>query len=175
VSRLYLPEALGFLHIARICLFVPVTSPASFPTPELKTPDFIPVLTNGKMRSILSLLTVLPSVAYAQYGGGGGSGATSSGSAAGSTATSSSSSSLQTVTVGAGGLKFSPNSITAKSGEQIVFAFAGGDHSVTQGAFDAPCTPLNGTGVNSGFVNALSGPSVSLPVLRLEVYSNGWD
>jgi len=110
------------------------------------------------MKVILPLLSILPSVALAQYGNSG-SGSSSSSAASVATATSSSSSSLQTVTVGKGGLKFSPDTIVAKSGEKIVFTFAAGFHSVTQGAFDTPCAPLSQTSLNSGFVNALSAPS----------------
>jgi plastocyanin len=116
----------------------------------------------------LLFLTALPAMAVAQYGAPATSDTASSSTASSATATSSSSSSLQTVTVAnAGALAFSPDSITANSGEQIVFKFATGGHSVTQGSFDTPCQPLNGTGVNSGFGNALTAPAVCCDSIKL--------
>jgi plastocyanin len=124
------------------------------------------------MKFYLLLLTALPAMAVAQYGSPADS--TTSSSTAPATATSSSSSSLQTVTVGNGGnIMFSPDSITAKAGEQIVFSWGSSGHSVTQGSFDTPCQPLNGTGVNSGFVNTPSAQSVRyVPVKACSISAN---
>jgi len=116
------------------------------------------------MQLLLPVLAVLPSVALAQYGNAGGSATTSTkGAAAVASSTASASGSAQTVTVGKGGFTFSPDSIVATPGGKVVFMFAGGFHSATQGAFDTPCQPLSGTtGVNSGFVDAKTAPATDV-------------
>lgn len=58
----------------------------------------------------------------------------------------------QTVTVGANGLVFSPDTITADEGDVIEFVITPG-HSVTQSAFDNPCQAISDTGIYSGFPN----------------------
>jgi len=53
------------------------------------------------------------------------------------------------VTVGANdALVFSPSSVTANVGDNVVFTFASKNHSATQSTFAAPCTK---SGVDSGF------------------------
>ena len=79
------------------------------------------------------------------------------------------------IEVGANGLKFNPNNITAAPADIVVFTLCvvspyfpplsptdlasskGGAHTVTQSTFTDPCTPIIG-GVDSG-------PSVLLPIL----------
>ncbi len=53
------------------------------------------------------------------------------------------------VMVGQGGLMFTPSSVTAAQGDVLVFTWASGPHSVTQGTFATPCQPSSG-GFNSG-------------------------
>ncbi|KAJ7625319.1 Cupredoxin [Mycena polygramma] len=55
------------------------------------------------------------------------------------------------VQVGANGTTYTPNSVTAAQGDNIVFQFVAGNHSVTQSSFAAPCTYLSPSGVDSGF------------------------
>lgn len=57
------------------------------------------------------------------------------------------------VTLGQGGLLFTPNSITVKDGDTVTFSFLAKNHSVVQSTFAKPCerqtTP--NLGVDSGF------------------------
>ncbi|KAJ6452555.1 Cupredoxin [Mycena vitilis] len=55
------------------------------------------------------------------------------------------------VQVGANGTTYTPSSVTAAQGDNIVFQFVAGNHSVTQSSFAAPCTYLSPSGVDSGF------------------------
>lgn len=50
---------------------------------------------------------------------------------------------------GAAGLVFTPPSVHPAVGDTLTFHFSFKNHSVTQGSFDDPCTPLN-FGINSG-------------------------
>jgi len=109
------------------------------------------------MVSKLAFLGLL-STAFAQYDYGTTSAAASSSSAAAPSSTSSASSSLQTIAVAKNGLTFTPNSITAKVGEKVVFQFAQAGHSVTQSSFEQPCQPVNASGINSGFSTTGTGP-----------------
>ena len=59
------------------------------------------------------------------------------------------------VTVGEGGLKFNPESVTAAAGDNVIFTFKGGNHTVTQSTFANPCTPLAG-GADSGFQEVIA-------------------
>lgn len=69
------------------------------------------------------------------------------------------SSAAQTVTVGNDGqLKFSPETITAKVGEQITFQFFPKNHAVAQSEFNNPCNPSDG-GIFSGFIPSAAGPA----------------
>jgi len=52
------------------------------------------------------------------------------------------------VTVGASGLTYSPDTVTAAVGDTVSFHFSRSRHSVVEAAFDTPCQPLaNGFGV----------------------------
>jgi plastocyanin len=77
------------------------------------------------------------------------------------------------VTVGQGGLVFTPNNFTAAVNDLVTFVFYAKNHTVTQSAFAAPCAPLvntttNAVGFDSGFVpvsaNASSNPSWTIKV-----------
>lgn len=56
----------------------------------------------------------------------------------------------QTVMVGANGLVFSPDTVTASAGSVIEFVITSG-HSVAESTFDNPCQAIGGTGIYSGF------------------------
>ncbi|KAE8552278.1 hypothetical protein EYB25_006172 [Talaromyces marneffei] len=105
------------------------------------------------------------SLVSAQYGNPGGSGAntvtTSSLLPSSTTATSSA---VQTVTVGRGGLIFSPDTLTVSPGGKVEFQFVSGDHSVTQSTFADPCHPVNETSLSSGIISAGGGPPVVFTV-----------
>ncbi|KAK6498201.1 hypothetical protein TWF506_004440 [Arthrobotrys conoides] len=62
---------------------------------------------------------------------------------------------VHTVSVGSAGLTFSPDSITAKTGDTVQFVFKGGNHTVTQAAFNNPCNPTS-RGFFSGFTGSTS-------------------
>ncbi|KAI5480108.1 hypothetical protein MNV49_001768 [Pseudohyphozyma bogoriensis] len=57
-----------------------------------------------------------------------------------STLLTSTSAASHAVSVGSGGLSFSPTTVTASAGDTIVFTFEGAGHSVTQSTFAAPCS-----------------------------------
>ncbi|KAF5393304.1 hypothetical protein D9757_000487 [Collybiopsis confluens] len=46
---------------------------------------------------------------------------------------------------------FSPSQITANVGDLVLFNFTAGNHTATQSAFFAPCTPINYTNGTNGF------------------------
>jgi plastocyanin len=104
----------------------------------------------------LFLLALAAPVALAQYGPNTPAAASSSSTPAASATTSGS---APTISVGANGLVFSPDTVTAPVGSQVVFSFAAFSegHSATQADFAAPCAPAaaaNGTTpFNSGFVS----------------------
>jgi len=130
------------------------------------------------MLSLKTLYWVLPLVssALAQYGGGpaGKASSTATSAAASSTGTGAAGA-VQTVTVGAnGGFTFSPNSITADVGSQIVFQFSSDGHSVTQSTWEAPCQPINDTSLNSGFVSAGTGPTDNVFVVTVNDTNPIW-
>ncbi|KAF2281122.1 uncharacterized protein EI97DRAFT_362351, partial [Westerdykella ornata] len=54
------------------------------------------------------------------------------------------------VAVGKDGLRFTPDTISAKPGDRITFEFYPKNHTVAQAAFDNPCNPINGS-IFSGF------------------------
>ncbi|PGH05535.1 hypothetical protein GX51_02874 [Blastomyces parvus] len=56
------------------------------------------------------------------------------------------------VDVGDEGLTFSPETIQAKEGDDVVFHFFPRNHDVASGPFDAPCTPAD-NGFYSGLIN----------------------
>jgi plastocyanin len=112
------------------------------------------------MKLLLPLISALPSV-LAQYYGSSDSSTSASVAVAAASATASSSSSMQTIMVGNGGFKFSPDTLTVKPGNSVVFQFYPGGHSAVQSSFDKPCAPLNDSSFSSGTVNSDSGPAVS--------------
>ncbi|KAF1960931.1 hypothetical protein CC80DRAFT_489162 [Byssothecium circinans] len=65
---------------------------------------------------------------------------------------------VQTIAVGQNGLTFTPDTVRAKVGEQIVFQFFPKNHSVVQADFKTPCKPSNG-GIFSGFIASPQGPA----------------
>jgi plastocyanin len=116
----------------------------------------------------LLLLAPLP-LAFGQYGGGAAPLASPSPSSASpATTTGSSAVAIQTVTVGQNGLTaFVPNTTVAAPGTQIEFIFYPAEHSVVQGAFDAPCKPINDSGFYSGgFTTSSPGPNVSSSISK---------
>ncbi|KAF2468787.1 Cupredoxin [Lindgomyces ingoldianus] len=64
--------------------------------------------------------------------------------------------SKQTVAVGKDGLKFTPDNIYAKIGDEIEFQFFPKNHSVVQSSFANPCNPLEGA-IFSGFIPSTGG------------------
>jgi len=69
------------------------------------------------------------------------------------------------IAVGMGGLKFTPNSITAAVGDELVFSFYPANHSVATGDFKSGCTPSTSGGFFSGFVPTPAGSQpVSQPI-----------
>ncbi|KAK0099503.1 hypothetical protein ONS95_000234 [Cadophora gregata] len=64
------------------------------------------------------------------------------------------------VTVGKGGLVYSPNNIKAEVGTNIEFSFFPKNHTVTQSSFNDPCHPLE-NGFFSSFVPTANSPSGS--------------
>ena len=68
-----------------------------------------------------------------------------------------------TVAVGQNGLTFTPDTVQAKVGEDVVFQFFPKNHSVVQADFNNPCNPSEG-GIFSGFnFNVSEGAAVSFP------------
>jgi plastocyanin len=67
-------------------------------------------------------------------------------------------------TTGKTGLGFDPSAIYPVAGDEIVFVFQAGTHSVIQTSFDNPCTPLAG-GFNSGPQTVPDGTAVDAPNL----------
>src|SRR5438045_9118207 len=92
---------------------------------------------------ILCLIPLLPFV-NGQYGDQPPAGTTTT-TASPTTATSSTPSNIHIVNVGAGGLVYSPNSITAAVGDMVEFHFSSISHSVAQSSFGTHCAPANGT------------------------------
>jgi len=98
-------------------------------------------------------LAALASTAFAQYGYGGGSSQSTSAAAAAvpsASSTTGSSGAVHTVVVGGTSLVFTPASVQAAVGDEVVFTFDGGNHTVTQAAFASPCNPM-ASGFFSGF------------------------
>lgn len=61
------------------------------------------------------------------------------------------SSSVHEIAVGEGGLKYTPNSFTAKVGDKVEFNFVSAGHSVVEGSFNNPCQPNGASAFFSGF------------------------
>jgi plastocyanin len=113
-----------------------------------------------KSLPILCLFTLVG----AQYGNPGNSGSSTMTSSSLPSSTTTSATEVQTVTVGASGLTFSPDTLTVSPGGKVEFHFQPG-HSVTQASFANPCHPLSDTSISSGIVSGSNGGSVSrLPI-----------
>jgi plastocyanin len=71
------------------------------------------------------------------------------------------------IQVGATGLTFTPEAISAVPGDQVVFHFHAKNHTATQSSFANPCGLKDG-GVNSGFMpvaaNATDFPTFTVPI-----------
>ncbi|KAF8912790.1 hypothetical protein CPB84DRAFT_1759518 [Gymnopilus junonius] len=73
------------------------------------------------------------------------------------------------VQVGASGqLAYSPEAISAKPGDQVVFHFHAKNHTVTQSSFASPCGKKDG-GVNSGFQPVAANQTDNLPTFTVAV------
>ena len=68
----------------------------------------------------------------------------------------------------AGELVFKPDSIKAAEGDTVTFKFWPKNHSVAQGAFGSPCSPMN-NGMWSGFVPTSDTEKVSNWTFQFEV------
>ena len=80
------------------------------------------------------------------------------------------------ISVGKGGLRYDPESLTAAQGDTLRFHFYPDEHDVAQSAFDRPCVPLDG-GIYSGLVEVEGmGESVSHSgwLCDLLEYWRGW-
>ncbi|KAF8517193.1 hypothetical protein BU17DRAFT_50168 [Hysterangium stoloniferum] len=78
-----------------------------------------------------------------------------------------------TVTVGQGGLVFTPPNTNAQNGDIVNFKFTGspGNHTVSQAAFAAPCAQLAG-GFDSGYVFIPGGFTGTTPEWNLTITDN---
>ena len=109
-----------------------------------------------------SLIFALPvfGLAEPQYGGGGSSSAAAT-TMAKASSTAAASNSIHSVVVGGGDkLTFSPETITAKVGDQIEFSFESSGHSVAEGDFNNACQPMGSSAFYSGFVKPGVGSGV---------------
>lgn len=73
------------------------------------------------------------------------------------------------VDVGNGGLKFTPNAITADKGDILEFHFFAVNHSVVQGRFDKPCVPAESKPIFSGFTGPIAAGQESPRVFSVTV------
>jgi plastocyanin len=147
------------------CSIYPTNLPPDL-LPEFKTKKSIhPTKTQEAMRSYLPLLATLALLAAADDS----SSTTSSSSATtGVPATY-----THDVKVGANGLKFDPDTLTASPGDLINFHFYAANHSVAQSSFDKPCQPVEGgNGIFSGFF-PVSGKEEASQVFSMRL--NGTD
>lgn len=110
-----------------------------------------------KSLPILCLFTLVG----AQYGNPGNSGTSTVTSSSPPSSTTTSATAVQTITVGASGLSFSPDTLTVSPGGKVEFHFQSGNHSVAQASFANPCHPMSDTSFSSGFVSGSNGGSVS--------------
>ena len=94
--------------------------------------------------TFVSAIAVLP-VAFAQYYPPANDTVPSA-----PTATATGSPAVQTVSVGKDGLVFTPDTITARVGEQITFQFFPKNHTVGSADFDNPCKPAKENPLFSG-------------------------
>jgi plastocyanin len=100
--------------------------------------------------SLLLLISTL-SGTLAQYGAPASSSTTATKATSAAAAASASASNIHQVTVGKGGLVFTPDTINAVPGDTIEFTFAQAIHSVTRSSFSDPCQAVTTDAVWSGF------------------------
>jgi plastocyanin len=79
-----------------------------------------------------------------------------------------------TVTVGNGGLVFSPNNTVAAAGDTVVFSFYPSKHSVAQASFAKPCVPINSTAFFSGALSTSSGVNADTFTLTINDTTPIW-
>jgi plastocyanin len=77
------------------------------------------------------------------------------------------------VKVGESGLTYSPSSVPADVGDEVVFTFYPQNHTVDQAAFSDPCVPLK-DGFFSGFINSTSGAAPNQFVITVKDTSPIW-
>ncbi|KAI0484254.1 hypothetical protein GGR56DRAFT_668840 [Xylariaceae sp. FL0804] len=72
---------------------------------------------------------------------------------------------------------FSPDNLQANAGDVVQFQFRGGNHSVAQSSFDAPCAPVNlhnasAAGIFSGYQDVAAGAATGMvPVWSMVINS----
>ncbi|KAG9019559.1 hypothetical protein FRB90_000467 [Tulasnella sp. 427] len=71
------------------------------------------------------------------------------------------------VVVGASGLTFTPNQVTAAVGDIVTFEFHPKNHTLTQSTFASPCSPMSG-GVDSGFM-PVAATATEFPVFSFKI------
>ena len=119
--------------------------------PKASLPIYLAVIP-AKMTRFTATLLAIPALGLAQYNYGSSSKGTKTTAMAKSTPTAESSSgSVHEVSVGEGGLKYTPNVIAAKVGDHVEFNFVSSGHSVVEGSFNNPCQPSAASAFFSGF------------------------
>ena len=81
---------------------------------------------------------------------------------------------VHTVTVGNGGLVFSPNNLTAAAGDTVVFSFYPSKHSVAQATFAKPCVPMDSSSFFSGAMATTSGVNANTYTLTINDTTPIW-
>lgn len=71
------------------------------------------------------------------------------------------------ILVGADGIEYTPNNITAQAGDEVIFEFHPKNHTVTQSTFANPCTAVAGGG-DSGF-QPVAADATTFPTKRIIV------
>ncbi|ORX95214.1 Cupredoxin, partial [Clohesyomyces aquaticus] len=79
----------------------------------------------------------------------------------------------QTVMVGKDGLKFTPDNIIAKIGDEITFQFYPKNHSVVQSTFSNPCNPQENA-IFSGFIPSMEGPASTTFTIKVTTEKPIW-
>jgi plastocyanin len=72
------------------------------------------------------------------------------------------------VTVGAPGLKYTPDTIMAAPGDYVQFNFMSQNHTATQSNFDKPCVKMMG-GADSGFMPNMNNGTNPPPAMKMQV------
>jgi plastocyanin len=99
--------------------------------------------------------------------------ATSSAPSTSSTSTPTGSGTDHKVLVGASGLTFEPQTVSAKAGDTITFEFRAKNHTVTASSFAAPCVPLSETSTLESFFDSgyqpVAAGTTSFPTFTIKV------